>query len=81
MLEEGDEFWENIVKTRGPIKVYEYTDGPLQIVNGHHRFIAAQMTDTKIPWGNKKIVKVIPAPDKVRPKNIRDWIDYKVNDW
>ncbi len=52
--------WNNMTK-RGrpdPIKFVQNPDGTLVIFEGHHRFIAAQMTGTPIPWDNPNAVKI-----------------------
>jgi len=53
------------------IEVIEYADGIKLITGGHHRFVAAQLTGTKIPKKAINITKV----DKPSPANLRSWED------
>ena len=45
-----------------PLIFHRLPNGELQIANGHHRYIAAQMTGTEIPMNNPHAVKIVDVP-------------------
>jgi RHS repeat-associated protein len=56
-----------------PMEFVKLPDGTMIIREGHHRFIAAQMTNTPIPWDNTKAV-IIENRKKWPSKT--NWNDY-----
>jgi len=73
--------WNNMSK-RGspdPIQFWRTSDGHLVLMEGHHRFLAAQLTDTPIPFDNPNAVEYVDIPgtlDEV-PFLPGDWNNYQ----
>jgi RHS repeat-associated protein len=75
-MAKSDFDWNNMLSRRGelqPMEFVELPDGTMIILEGHHRFIASQMTNTPIPWNNTRAV-VINKRKKWRSKNWNDYV-------
>jgi len=64
MLREGGFDWNNMTKfgRLDPIQIARGPVGEMVLMEGHHRFLAAQLTNTPIPMDNTKAVVIQDFP-------------------